>query len=323
MDHDRAPDHAPDHAPDRAPDHAPDHAPDRAHAPDQAQTHEQTHGPGQHDHQGDGALAELLDLDALVFARPLRAVHAEVAALAEGPVRRVLDLGAGTGAGTVALLQQHVDAHVVAVDASAEMLAHLRDRVEQLGLADRVTTRCVDLDDAPDDLGPADLAWASASLHHLADPDSTLAQVTAAIRPGGLLAVVELTGFPAFVPAGTPGGVAEAAARDLLSADRAVDLPAMGSDWSARLARAGLVVEAERVIVLEPATSVADGGGGTLGDYAAATLARVREAVADRLDAADLASLDALLDGGPQDVRRRGDLHVRGERQLVVARRPA
>jgi hypothetical protein len=59
------------------------------------------------------------------------------------------------------------------------------------------------------------------------------------------------------------------------------------------------------------------------GEYAAATLARVRSAVADRLGASDRAALDALLDGGANDVRRRADLHLTTDRRLWVARRPA
>lgn len=169
------------------------------------------------------------------------------------------------------------------------------------------------------ELDPVDLAWASASLHHLADPDRTLAQVVAAIRPGGLLAVVELTGFPRFLTEDMPGGVAEANAHALLAADRAADMPAMGSDWGSRLARAGLVVEMERAIAVDLAPPLAE----VASEYALATLTRIRGAVADRLGAADGEHLDRLLDGGTTDVRHRSDLHVRTERQLRIARRPA
>jgi len=51
-----------------------------------------------------------------------------------------------------------------------------------------------------------------------------------------------------------------------------------------------------------------------------ATLTRFRDAVGDRLDAADV---DRLIHGGTSDVRHRSDLHVRTERQLRIARRPA
>ena len=265
------------------------------------------------------ALTRLLDLDAEVLAEPLSAVRADIEQLVDAPVRRILDLGAGTGTGTFGLLRHFAGSHVLAVDASERMLEGLRRRADALGLTRRVSTLCVDLDQAVPELEPVDLAWASASLHHLADPDRTLPQLVAAIRPGGLLAVVELDGFPRFVPDDTPGGGAEARAHALLAADRAVDMPAMGTDWGERLTRAGLVVELDRAVVVDLAPPLAP----VVGEYAAATLMRVRSAVADRLERTDLQALDALLDGGASDVRRRSDLRVGTERRLWVARRPA
>ncbi|HEY9312400.1 class I SAM-dependent methyltransferase [Williamsia sp.] len=273
-----------------------------------------SHGP-------DEGLSQILDLDAEILEASLSAVHADIAALIDGPVRRILDLGAGTGTGTFGLLHHFADAHAVAVDGSSDMLEHLRRQAEGLGLADRTTTVHADLDEGVPELDLVDLAWASGSLHHLADPDRTLAQVAAAIRPGGLLAVVELTGHPRFLADDAPGAAAEAKAHELLAVDRTVDMPAMGSDWGARLARAGLVVELDRPIVVDLAPPLPD----VAGAYAFAILTRIRGAVVERLgaDLDDLDDLDRLLDGGPSDVRHRSDLHVRTQRQLLIARRPA
>jgi SAM-dependent methyltransferase len=271
-----------------------------------------------HDDVPEG-LPDLLDLDAEVLAEALEAVRTDIGRLVDSPVRSILDLGAGTGTGTFGLLRQFAGAHALAVDSSEEMLERLRRRAEQLGLRDRVSTLRADLDDSVPDIQPVDLAWASASLHHLVDPDRTLAGLVAAIRPGGLLAVVELSGFPRFVPVDTPGGAAEARAHALLAADRAVDMPTMGSDWGRRLTRLGLVVERDRPIVVDlmrPSAPV-------VGEYAAASLTRIRDAVADRLEPTDREALEALLDGGRSDVRRRGDLRVTTERRLWIARRPA
>ena len=274
-------------------------------------THDHTH---QHDD-----LAQILDLDAEVFAPALEGVYAEVERLADGPVRSIADLGAGTGAGTFGLLARFGDAHVVAVDASDEMLAHLRRRAEQLGLSGRVSTRLTDLDAAVPDVDPVDLAWASASLHHLADPDRTLAALVSTIRPGGLLAVMELDGFPRFVPDGTPGGAAESRAHELLAADRARDMPTMGTDWGARLTTAGLLLEQHRPVTVDLTSAVPEAAQ----RLATFCLARIREAVAERLGPDELQTYDALLDGGADDVRRRADLRVTAERWLWIARRPA
>jgi SAM-dependent methyltransferase len=263
-------------------------------------------------------LPELLDLDAEVLAHTGREIHAEIERVADGPVRTILDIGAGTGTGTIGLLRHFADAHAIAIDASDEMLSLLVARTDELGLADRVTTHRADLDAGVPALTPVDLAWASASLHHLAAPDRTLRELVAAIRPGGLLAVVELTGFPRFVADGTPGADAEARVHALLAADRATDMPAMGADWGARLEQAGMVVETRRAIEIDLAPPLPPAAG----RYAAASLTRTVQAVADRLDPEDRATLGALLDGGPHDVRRRTDLRVTTTRWLWVARRP-
>lgn len=263
-------------------------------------------------------LPDLLDLDAEVLAEPMAMVWTEIERLASSPVLTVVDLGAGTGTGTFALLRHFPTAHAWSVDASEAMLDRLHQRAGHLGLTDRVTTVQADLDQAVPELPPADLAWASASLHHLADPDRTLPQVFAAIRPGGLFAVVELAGFPRFLAEDTPGGAVEARAHALLAADRAVDLPTMGSDWGSRLARAGLKVELDRGIVVDLAPPHPP----AVAAYAAATLSRIQGAVIDRLEPTQRTAFAALLDGGADDVRHRPDLHVRTERRLWVARRP-
>ncbi len=274
------------------------------------------HDAHEHDHAG---LSRLLELDAEVLAEALHTVRLDVARLADAPVRSIVDLGAGTGTGTLGLLRHFADARAVAVDSSDQMLEHLRRRAEESGLADRVSTLNADLDEAVPDIGTVDLAWASASLHHLADPDRTLSSLVSVIRPGGLLVVVELAGFPRFVPDGTPSGAAEARAHELLAHDRAVDLPTMGDDWGVRLTRAGLGVDLHRTIEVDLVPPLPP----VVGEYAFASLTRVREAVADRLEARERTALDALLDGGAGDVRRRSDLRVRTQRELWIARRPA
>lgn len=297
-------------------DHTHPAQPAQGHSHDHSQghSHGNTHG---HSHGRPSALPELLDLDAQVLAASLADVRAEIGRLVTTPVHTVLDLGAGTGSGTFGLLEHFPEAHALVLDQSDEMLAHVRERAVLLGLGSRVTTVRADLDEALPDLPLVDLAWASGSLHHLADPDVTLARVASQLRPGGLLAVIELTGHPRFVPDDSQGGPAEAAAHAVLAGDRAADMPAMGGDWRSRLTRAGLLVEIERAIEVDLAPPLPEAAG----DYAYALLHRIRDAVAGRLAPVDRDQLDLLLDGGPADVRRRGDLLVRTERQLLIARR--
>ncbi|HEX9353060.1 MAG TPA: class I SAM-dependent methyltransferase, partial [Streptosporangiaceae bacterium] len=163
--------------------------------------HHHDHHPGQH-HPGGGNgeedMAELLDLDAEVLHAYLSDVIDWVGGLAAGQPRRIADLGAGTGTGTLALLRHFGKAKAVAVDVSAAMLDRLQVKARELGVADRIRTVQADLDAGWPDIGPVDLAWACSSVHHLADPDRVLAQVFAALQPGGLLAVAEMDSFPRF-----------------------------------------------------------------------------------------------------------------------------
>lgn len=279
--------------------------------------HHHHHGDTSTD--GDGGLAELLDLDADVlheyWADALGGVRR---AAGDGPRRRIVDLGAGTGTGTLGLAHRFAGAEVVAVDASEEMLDRLRAKALDQGLADRVRTVRADLDDGWPVDGPVDVTWASLSLHHFADPGRVLRDVHAATRPGGLLAVAEFAERPRFLPDAVGPGL-EQRLLDELGHDQADHLPHLGSDWAERVTAAGFELVEERTFVLD----VAGPPGGSVGRYADLWFRRLRPRLADRLAPADAATLDGLLDGdGPETLLRRGDLRVRGTRTVTLARRP-
>jgi SAM-dependent methyltransferase len=94
---------------------------------------------------------------------------------------RVLDLGCGTGDTTRALAE--LGATVVGVDFSAPMLAAARARCADL---DRVSFVEADLATFTTD-EPFDLAYSRMCLMLLEDPVPALANVRAALRPGGRL----------------------------------------------------------------------------------------------------------------------------------------
>ncbi len=142
------------------------------------------------------------ELDALVFGDLLDEAVAVAVEHAPDPTRTVLDLGAGTGTGTRALARAFPDAEVVAVDADAAMLDRLRARLAGTGLAECVRTVEADLDAGWPPVGVADVVWASASLHHVADPARVLHDVHDALAPGGLLVVVEMTATSPVLPDG-------------------------------------------------------------------------------------------------------------------------
>lgn len=271
-----------------------------------------------HDHAS-GGQAEILDLDAEVLAEHTASITAWLPLQADP--RHIVDLGCGTGAGTFALLDRFPDAHVTAVDASAEHLQRLRSKACSRGVQERVRTVQADLDEAAwPDLGSPDLVWASASMHHMAHPGRALRAVHEMLVPGGLFAVVELAGHPRFLPEDAPEdrpGLEERVHRE---ADRlqAEHMPHRGADWGPLLTTAGFTVEGERVMAVNTEGTHTE----AIGRYALGVLQRIRTAVADTLAPEDLAALDRLLDtGSAHSILRRDDLTVRTERTVWAARR--
>ncbi|GIE88512.1 class I SAM-dependent methyltransferase [Actinoplanes regularis] len=271
--------------------------------------HGHDHGHG-HQQHGNG-MAQMLDLDAEV----LRDYYSEVIGWAGSLVPdspHIIDLGAGTGTGTIALARHLPAASLTAVDMDEEMLAHLRRRVAEAGFGDRVGTVRADLDDEFPELRPADLVWASASMHHLADPARTLARVRDVLRPGGVFMITELEGFPRFLTE-TAGAALEERCHAELARLRLEAGMHMGEDWGARLKAAGFEVEGERHFDIELRQPLPP----QAARYAQVTLQRTRERLADRLSADDLAALTTYT----ENLDGREDLTVRATRDVWIGRR--
>ncbi|WP_405791919.1 class I SAM-dependent methyltransferase [Streptomyces sp. NBC_01506] len=279
--------------------------------------HDDSHG--HHQSHDDSGQAEILDLDAEVLAEHIASITAWLPLKSEP--RQVVDLGCGTGAGTFALLDRFPEAHVTAVDTSAGHLQLLREKAYARGVQERVRTLQADLNTNHwPDVGTPDLVWASASMHHMADPDRALRSVHDLLAPGGLFAVVELAGFPRFLPADAPEdrpGLEERAhaATDSFHAEH---VPHRGADWGPMLTAAGFTVQDERTITV----NIEAERGEAIGRYAYGSLRRIRDVAAPALSAEDLAALDRLLDtDGPHSILRRDDLVVRTERSVWAAYR--
>ena len=106
-------------------------------------------------------------------------------AVAEARPRRVIDLGAGTGALAEAVLRRCEKATVVElIDADAEMLDQARERLSPF--ASRVSYSVRDFQGP---LPPCDVAVASLALHHvptLAEKREIFGAIHAALPPGGV-----------------------------------------------------------------------------------------------------------------------------------------
>lgn len=277
-------------------------------------THQHSH---RHGHGPASAMAEILELDAEVLAEHTASIVSWLPV--EQSPRRILDLGCGTGAGTFALLAQFPDAHVTAVDAAEDHLYRVQHKAREAGLAEQIDTIRADLDAEWPDLGTPDLVWASASLHHLADPDRVLRRLRDILTPGGLLVVIEPDGFPRFLPDDAPELRPGLEARVHDAADRraSAQLPLRGADFGPILTAAGFTVEGRRTITDTIDRSRSD----AVVRYALVGLTGIRKGVADALSGDDLAALDQLLDpGSPHSLLQRDDLAVRTTRSVWAAR---
>ncbi|MBQ1442278.1 MAG: methyltransferase domain-containing protein [Renibacterium sp.] len=285
-----------------------------------------THAPGghsPHDHQqnndhqhNDAWLLEVLELDASLLGPQLAAMTAWVQEHSGGGVRSIVDVGAGLGSGTLALAEQFPAAEVQAVDRSAAMLARVRDAAAERGLGERVATVQADLDLGWPPLSGVDLVWAASSLHEVADPARAFGEIFAALRPGGLLAVVELADLPWFLPddvgLGDPG-LEQRAHRVLgeLGWNRQLE-------WERLLVQSGFELEQKAAF-----SAGAQHDAGAARHYAATYLRRIRPVLQQGLSAADLGALDAILAGAdPGRLLHDGDLEVRVDRVAWAARRP-
>lgn len=273
--------------------------------------------PHGHGHQNghaaghDGALVDVLELDARVLPFAPDVVRHLAEALAEPP-SRILDLGAGAGSGSLALADRFPSAHVIAVDRSAVMAQRLREVFAAADLGSRTTVRQAEVDGGWSSPEPVDLVWASLVLHEFPEPASVLAAVRSALRPGGSFAVVEMDAPPSFLPDDAGVGLEDRVHAELATVGGRPAHPR----WTAALEEAGFTDVQEHRVTLE-VSSPPD----LVRRFAVAYLTLVVPALEGRLAPADLSGLrDLLAPDGPRALGRR-DLTLRASRTLWVARR--
>lgn len=125
------------------------------------------------------------DMRAGFFSERVREGALEAAGARAG--ERALDVGAGTGFVTEALLGRGLE--VVAVDESPEMLRRLEAKLDRRG---HLQTRLGVAERLPVHDGEVDRVFANMVLHHVEDPALAVAEMARALRPGGRLAITDL-----------------------------------------------------------------------------------------------------------------------------------
>jgi malonyl-CoA O-methyltransferase len=98
--------------------------------------------------------------------------------------RTILDVGAGTGYATEALLKRYPKAHVFALDFAYPMLQQARRRGRWLR---RPRCVCADAERLPLTDGSVDLLFSNATLQWCNDLDATFREFLRVLRPNGLL----------------------------------------------------------------------------------------------------------------------------------------
>lgn len=112
---------------------------------------------------------------------------------------KIADIGCGTGASTL-VLARDLDAQVAAVDILPEFLDMLRSRAARAGLADRIATVNASMDALPFEAGSLDAIWSEGAIYRMGF-ENGVRQWHRFLKPGGILAVSELTWLTASRPA--------------------------------------------------------------------------------------------------------------------------
>ena len=159
-----------------------------------------------------------------------------------GPATRVADVGAGGGEVTVALaLEVGPSGHVFSTDIDPSALAQIRSRVATAGLRN-VTVVHAEAHDTGLPTSCCDALLLRRVYHHLSDPAAMNAGLLRALRPGGVLAIVDFPPTlswlwpwpPRGVPANRNGhGVAASLVVDEVTAS-GFELVKVIDDWPGR-----------------------------------------------------------------------------------------
>ncbi|MEO1038637.1 MAG: methyltransferase domain-containing protein [Pseudomonadota bacterium] len=123
----------------------------------------------------------------------------ELSGLASRRGLKIADIGCGTGASTL-VLARSLDAHITAVDFLPEFLERLDAAARETGLSDRITTLAQSMDalDFADD--ELDAIWAEGAIYSIGFEAGVRAW-RRFLKPGGVLAVSEITWLTANPPA--------------------------------------------------------------------------------------------------------------------------
>ena len=302
--------------------------------------HGHDHNHGNHNHGDDhvfdeakwAAMAEATEEQGDVLSEFVKGAIAWIKEIRGADVHdpaHIIDVGSGPGVASTAFAIAFAAAVVTAADSSPAMLARAAARAERLGLGNRVRTVVTEMPGGLASLEPADIVWASMSLHHVGDEVEALKEMHDALRPGGLVVIAEFPPNEHLLSIDSPSINAEVpdlwprlrtASQEWFSDMRAA-LPGHKPTrpLEEMVTEAGFEILGSRIERLHldaPLSDVARRTAGKLG------VGLARRQLAGFLDANDLAHLDALADpSDPRCVQNRDDVSLDGAQLIVIARR--
>ncbi len=115
---------------------------------------------------------------------------------------RALDIGSGVGWSSIALADAFPGLSVLGIDSDDASVMDARRNADEAGLADRVRFEVADAAEPPIEDG-YDVAFYFEALHDLSHPVDSLSAVRSALRPGGLVVVVDERAEEEFAPGGS------------------------------------------------------------------------------------------------------------------------
>lgn len=119
--------------------------------------------------------------------------------LGVGPDDDVLDVATGTGAVAERLVLRY-RCRVTGIDQSEDMLAAARERLEEGGLAQRVTLVRGEAESLPFPAASFDALTVTYLLRYVHDPGAVLRELARVVRPGGVIAGMEFGVPPRALP---------------------------------------------------------------------------------------------------------------------------
>lgn len=116
-----------------------------------------------------------------------------VRGLGETPHAKILDVATGTGDLAIEAVRQYPQASVTGIDPSAEMLRIGRAKVSALGLTEQIELAQGDAQDIPYQDQSFDAVMIAFGIRNVPDRPRALAEFARVVRPGGTVAVLEIS----------------------------------------------------------------------------------------------------------------------------------